>query len=272
MEIIKIGDRNLSYFKPFFSEEPLPGQGALGILNEDGQPVGAGVFTVLGESCVLDDLYVEENSRRKGAGTLLFTKAREAMEAGGIRDYLAFYEEDPGLSAFLASLGFVSTAADPLCSIGVSEVLETEIYKKLSARRKNPDVVPVASLTKNRLGMCAEMIRQRGFTDELLAERAYDPELSLCLLKEKRPEGILLAKQVEGDFYVSLLLVDAEQSAAVPMLLRAFADAVSERAAEDSRIYYVDLEGQMSEPMTRFLGDESMIRRERATVSAVLTG
>ena len=69
MEIIKIGDRNLSYFKPFFSEEPLPGQGALGILNEDGQPVGAGVFTVLGESCVLDDLYVEENSRRKGAGS-----------------------------------------------------------------------------------------------------------------------------------------------------------------------------------------------------------
>lgn len=220
MKITAIGEKNQDCFAAFVGTL-MPWQQALGLIIDE-KAVGAAVFSVDDNYFILDHIYVEEAYRRKGGGTMLLEAATDVADTLGVAGFLTYYEEDPTVDAFLTAAGFVRYPLQQQYSFPVSTLLASEKAQKYAGKNTSAGILPGTGITRTNRILLAELLQSKGYDPNVLSEGAFDPDISFFSMKDTTVNGIFLAKRIERDIVVTIILSVNKKSAIPLALLSAF--------------------------------------------------
>ncbi len=267
MKITGIGENNLNSFRGFI-ESLLPGQQALGLI-ADGDAAGAAVFSASGSSLILDYIYVNEAYRRGGGGTMLLQAAADAAGEMGITGMMAFYREDPQISAFLATQGFVFFPAQQEYSFEAAELLASRKSFRLAEWANLKRVKYYNAVSKAERNLLVKLLQKMWFNPTVLADGLFDPELSFVSVKNDVPNGLLLAQRDGSDIVITMLASSDKNEKAGLNLAAAFFYAIVEIEADSiDRIRFLSSGRSILDVIRHLLPDEGMIKMEKRIISA----
>lgn len=267
MKLVKIGEKNRTYFANLLGGPLLPGQGAIGLMED--MVYGAAAFSVWENTCYMDHIEVVKEERRKGYGSMLFEGAKKAMLANGIESFMTYYEASEEVSGFLRSKGFTEGKADVLYRLSFSDILRNEVYQTLS-KKQGGGALPLNRLSSKEHMLLGNMIEDGGFSRDFLAEGSYSAKISFACIEGHRPRGMILAREEGTDVYVTLLLSERKEAALVMKLIFSWMNALSRKRPVSENIYFVDRTGKMGDDLGKILKDETLVMTQTQMMSAVL--
>ena len=159
----------------------------IGCLDDEGEPIGAAILDSNGEALLITSIYVDEESRLKGAGSLMLEGIREMAEAAGLDRVEAYFKEEEYEDFFLKN-GYLVFQGAP-----VFRFFAEELVRKLHFEdsRKLPEgCVALGELKPFTRGELITLLRNEGYVS---LPSQYDQKLSFVFVKtDGHPAAFLL--------------------------------------------------------------------------------
>ena len=228
MELTSVGESNLEYFLPFLGDDVKPEWGIIGAV-EDDSAIGAIAFEVSDDIAIMKSIFVDENYRRRGVASELLDEAKRAFFDEGIFNFVVYYDENEGLTAFLEDEGFVCAQSDPVYSYPIDRAMASKKVMRLQEMGISKNVISYGELQIDIKQKAYGFLEQNGINNSMLSSGSYDDKLSFAYVKDGNIKGVLLAREEEPDIYLNLLLTDETDSNIASYLLSAFANAIREQ-------------------------------------------
>ena len=99
-----------------------------GCLDDEENPIGAALLDSDGDRLIISSIFVEEESRRKGAGSLMLDGILEMSKAAGTKTVEAYFTGEEAESFFLKNSFLVSEAA-PIYRVSAGTLKKTDTLK-----------------------------------------------------------------------------------------------------------------------------------------------
>ena len=248
MEVIKITSENADDFPDHIDNDTKSNLGrsffkGIGVLDDDGHPVGALVYEFLNYDSDEDTksrIHSLKVSDDEAAG-LLMSEYNKAIKAESVA--VSIYEtSDENTDRYLANSGFTSKRHEsPTISVTVGEIKKVAA---MAAGKKLPSYISSmsdVSLLQYRSFLKTCLIKGRyGLLEDLgyLPLAWFEREVSSCSIADEKLDGVLLVRRLPSQTLVPCLFtafgVDYQKNLGILMLRTA--ERVVEMYPEDTKI------------------------------------
>ncbi len=238
--IKEIGSSGLQGAAPFLfasAREELSKNGRVFLAYEDGKPCGALGAVSAGSLLRVVSLFVEEGSRKKGAGSALIRQAEAAAEDAGFQSigfaYSVPAEQADGLAEFFQRNGYpYPEAGEPLYTVALQELKDTVLAELLQKVTVTKNVCRLRSLSQK----ASDDLQRRIGTEipaflqpERSAGKAL-PDLCLAYVKKGRVTSFLTMSDTAGELHLDgIYLMDIFCTRHLLTLLKQALETVREK-------------------------------------------
>ena len=258
----------------FFNDELMLGIVCLDEEEED--PIGFTMLTITEESLLVEYIFVLEEYRRTGAGSLMLEGAVEMAEAAGVDTLEIYYnslfgnEDIP--EDFLFSNGFLISEEGELLEFISSDLLYSDYVKNL----KYPKALDAYSCTS----LSSLSDKQKSCLTELLDKHGGSDFLPFCkndlsYLCEKDGEitgAVLCGYDEERDLITIMELAAFLDDPMCPAkLLIALGHYVSENLSKETGVMFLKTEENKGALTVKLLDDESKLKSAGVLLHGVKT-
>ena len=207
MELTRIEETNLSYFKPLLPPDGMTAeQGGIGIVGDGDFPIAAALLSGKENTVSLDWIFVHPKFRGQGIGRELIYVITEVFDGKAENLCVSYVDAFPGFEEFLRKTGFFVTEGDEVYTIPVSEILNNPDAERYLEQGKNVNIKAVSDLSDAEGESAGRLILEEMGTYRFIYN--CDPERSFCLLDQLgNVHSVMLTEAAEeGVTFISLLV------------------------------------------------------------------
>ncbi len=269
MKLVKIDKDNIQEFSGLFNENLLKEDltAGVGCLDDDESPIGAALLDTDGERLIISSLFVEEGSRRKGAGSLMLEGIVEMSKAAETSTVEAYFTGEEAEAFFLKNLFLVSESA-PIYRINARELVSKEASDRQG--KANGNVACLKDLkkpVKNKLNRSLEKLGYLSRADQ------FDQDLSFAYTDDKgNPVAFVLTDyhEDEGIARVELLNnLDADHPEYAMGVLMAGLEAIRiGLVPPETEIEFVSVNEKMLKTVEVIAGGEEKVEKAGSLLHA----
>ncbi len=272
-ELTAIGEENREAFEALTNGlNPADHELCIGAISED-EAAGVAFYNSVGDSLMLDYIYVPEKYRRKGIGTALIKDfIEEIREAGPRILYINYPEKADDLYAFTRSLGFMLFRDGFSFRTPVKTLLESEELNKLLKAAKGYPVKPLNKLTKGEKDGLRAKLEKNDMEPSIIDNSSLSDELSLTVLDEKTKEvvSVVLCIRSRKQILIDFMANYSSNPACLIDLMRALKKAVEKEKLGDSDLIFVAMDETMERLPKKLIGPRGIMQEEGPVISGVL--
>ena len=269
MDITSIGSSNISAFSDLLGPGYDAGSAALGAV-VDGVPAGVAAFHFSGGVCIMDNLHVRADYRRKHIASALMDSIAKTLILNGISDIMAFYNNADGVTEFLKSMGFAIVPGDPLFSVPVSKLLESPLISDLLCKNASDSVRPFSSLSGIQVRSLKNNFLKSELSPSFCDEGNYDNDVSFAFVKDNVVTAVILASKRDYDVDVTAFYSGENNRRAVLELITAFSTAVNDEDDGDTTVNFIGKSDSVIRLITQFVGEDDLSSFKQETFEAYL--
>ena len=210
MILTGIGEKNIGYFSHLMRNDRLMDDHIYIGAIEDDTAAGVAEFSSEGNLLIIENLYVEEQFRRRGiADEMLDKMITSARESGAAGVWVSFVSGDES-NAFFKKKGFVICEDCGFYRISLEELLESKMAQKLFSQVKHAEadkkrVSLLKSLNKAEINKLKNALISAGCSAAAeMIESLSELQHSIIVYKtpEKRNVSAVLIAELMGDEFV----------------------------------------------------------------------
>ena len=269
MNITKITKDNALSFTDL-SEESLAEADTLvgvGCVDDNGDPIGAALVDSDGERLLISSIRVNEDSRRKGAGSLLLDGIEEMAAAAGLDSVDAYFTE-PEAEDFYLSNGYLVLQSYPVYQISYMDFIRAKEVRTAASKYQN--CVKLKDLRPQvRRGLTA-LLNKLGFVSKL---SQYDQNLSFVLVKpDDHPVAFVLVSYREDDLCLvieNLINTETDNPANIMQLLMSMAAEIKSEIPPESTIRFIATEDKIRAFTEKAMGGPEKLKETGSLLHAV---
>ncbi len=269
MDIIRIGNSNISAFSELLGTVYDPTGVALGAV-VDGVPAGVAAIHFSGGVCILDNLHVRADYRRKHIASGLMDSIEKTLISSGISGIMTFYNNADGMTSFLKSFGFSIVPGDLLFSVPVSRLIESPFIADLLLKNTSSSVRPFSSLSGKQIRALKNDFIKNELAPSFCDEGNYDSDVSFAYVKDDVVSGAILASKRDHDVDVSAFFSGENSRRTVLELITAISIAINDEEEEDSTINFIGKSESVIRLMALFVSENDLPSFKQETFEAYL--
>ncbi len=259
MELTSVGEKNLEYFLPFLGDEVSPEWQVIGAV-EDDAAIGAAAFELRDNMAIMKSIFVDEDYRRRGVASELLDAAKRAYSDVGIWNFLAYYDENEELTAFLNSEGFACAQSDPVYTYPILKALVSKKIGRILETGTDKNTFAYKDLLPEMKRKVPTFLEQRDISSSMIDRGSFDEELSFVYVKDGNIKGVLLARGAEPNVYLNLLITDGTDNLIAFRLLAALPMVIRENTNYDGDLVMAVANEQVRKNLESFLDEHLKIQ------------
>lgn len=270
MKLCKITKENAEEFAAFTDEALLKDDPVIGAgcLDDDENPIGAAFLDSDGERLIITSIFVDEGSRRKGAGSLMIEGILEMSEIAETSSVEAYFSGEDAESFYIKN-GFLVAESVPMYRIKVGDISGLRSFDKFI--KKDGNTVSLKDL--NRLSR-QKFNKAMGEMGYLSRPDQYDPDFSFVYSdKEGNPKAFILTKVLKDEGIIrveQLMNTDGDHPENAASVLISGLNALKEAEfSSNTIIEFISIDDRIFEFASRISGGEENVIRCGSLLHAI---
>ena len=193
------------------------------------------------------------------AGKLLDAVKRAFFDVG-VFNFIAYYDENEELTAFLRSEGFACAQSDPVYSYPIVRALVSKKIARILEVGSDKNTMNYKELQPDTKQKVAAFLEQKYISSSMLDSGNFDEGFSFVYIKDGNIKGVLLAKEADPDIYINLLLTDETDALIASHLLAALAKAIKENVIYDGQFIMAVSNDQLRKSLESFFDEHLNVK------------
>ncbi|MCL2634053.1 MAG: GNAT family N-acetyltransferase [Oscillospiraceae bacterium] len=227
--LLKKGEQNSQAFMRYIPRDlhniiEAPEAIVLGVANDNDVSAGVLVSKVVGDWVEILWLYVDDEFRNKGGGTLLLSDLLSCVDSES--DITGVFSQFPAqdnkaLENLFAKNGFeLEDGENNLYSLKAADLHNNRFWQKEQGGSENADTLDnVIDVKLKEFEVKLSLAGVSVALDFPIKWREYDGKLSSVYIKNNEVRGVLLFKKLDNELLLSYAYVTPEEKTALPAML-----------------------------------------------------